>query len=69
MPYFKTKINNESAYDMSNGNIVIPKNILERQALLDAKLQHDYSEDSDEPMKLKVFDTDDRRCCSWNWIC
>lgn len=57
MPYFKTKINNESAYDMSNGNIVIPKNILERQALLDSKLQHDYSEDCDEPMKLKVFDT------------
>lgn len=57
MPYFRTKINNESAYDMSNGNIVIPKNIIDRQNLIDAKLVHDYAEDTDEPMKLKVFDT------------
>jgi len=57
MPYFKTKIKDEIEYDTETGNIQIPKDIINRQALIDSKLQYDYSEDNDEPMKLKVFDT------------
>jgi hypothetical protein len=56
LPYFKTRINNEMEID-EYGQFIIPKDVLQRQRRIDAKLQFDYEYNQDEPMKLKVFDT------------
>lgn len=57
MPYFRTRINNETMYDPNSGQLEVPEDVIQRQQLIDAKLYSDYALDQDEPMKLKVFDT------------
>jgi hypothetical protein len=56
LPFFKTRINNEMIIS-EEGKIVIPKDVIDRQKRIDAKLYYDYCYGQDEPMKLKVFDT------------
>lgn len=57
LPYFKTKIKNEAVYNELTGKIEVSPDVMRRQTLIDTKLQNDYTNDDDEPMKLKVFDT------------
>ena len=54
LPYFRTKINNE--HHEIDGDLELNDGTVERQKLLDSKLQYDYQYCEDEPMKLRVFD-------------
>lgn len=56
LPYFQTKID-DIGWDEEKGDFVIPEDTKKRQMRIDAKLRKTYSEDSDEPIKLKVADT------------
>ena len=56
VPYFRTRVNDSIIID-DNGDMKVPKEVLERQQRLDAKLAFDYQYGQDDPMKLKVFDT------------
>lgn len=56
LPYFQTKID-DIGWDEEKMDFVIPMDVRKRQMRLDAKLRKDYTEGSDEPMKLKVADT------------
>lgn len=56
LPYFKTRINDEITIKKS-GDMAVPKETLDRQKRLDAKLAYEYQYGQEEPMKLKVFDT------------
>lgn len=55
LPYFKTRINDELTIDES-GDLGINDEIIQRQRLIDGKLQYDYQYSQTEPMKLKVAD-------------
>ncbi len=56
LPYFQTKID-DIGWDEEKVDFVIPQETINRQLRLDAKLRKDYTEGSDEPIKLKVSDT------------
>lgn len=56
LPYFRTRIANEIMID-EQGKFMVPPKTLARQRRIDNKLHYDYCYNSDEPMKLKVFDT------------
>lgn len=57
LPYFRTKIANELIFNAETGDIEVPKDVIERQNRIDAKLQQDYTFSKGQPMKLKVSDT------------
>lgn len=54
LPYFQTKIDD---LELQEEGFAISEETIERQLRLDAKLRKDYTDNSDEPMKLKVSDT------------
>lgn len=54
MPYFKTRIKNEVI--VTEDGYKTPKETLDRQRRIDAKLYWDYCYGQDEPMKLTVVD-------------
>lgn len=55
-PYFKTMIKSEYKIN-DKGDIELPREVINRQSRIDAKLAYDYDYSQDEPMKLKVSDT------------
>ena len=58
LPYFRSNIKvDELEYNLQTDKMEIDAETRARQRRIDAKLQSDYVNGSDEPMKLKVFDT------------
>lgn len=56
IPLFDVTIKNELDLDDSTGNFQLAQGVQEREDRIAAKLQYDYLNAHDEPMKLKVFD-------------
>ena len=55
VPLFNVRINNELTL-AEDGNFQLDQGVSEREKRIEAKLQYDYENAHEEPMKLKVFD-------------
>lgn len=55
LPLFQVTIKNELTLD-DDGNFSLEQGVEERQDRIEAKLQYDYENAHEEPMKMKVFD-------------
>jgi len=55
LPYYRTRIK-DSIKMNEQGDYEVPKDVLDRQKRVDAKLMDDYANGRGEPTKLKVFD-------------
>lgn len=56
LPLFQVTIKNELTLNDETGNFELEQGVKEREDRIEAKLQYDYENAHEEPMKLKVFD-------------